>query len=161
LQDQAAGILRDNAKYAVLPSGEFCWPNCVTWQAKPDLSIDAREALLQALVSMVHLQRVEWDRESLASLFINLYVMIDDKDPSIRAGALHGAAAVLDVLEEQYDMTELGLPTGFESGDRIRENLEGRIERLDPDQPATDKVLEHIHRINNRWGSPKEDEPEE
>jgi len=152
LQDRAAGIMRDNAPLATLENGHYCWPDSLDWKINPDLSVDAREALLQSLVSMVPSRpRDKWDRESLVGLFVNLYVTIGDEDPGVRAGAVRAANAVFVEVSRHCDW--VALPSGFAEVKDIKNELVSAIEQIDqdPDNDATVIVLEYVQKIEDEW----------
>ncbi len=150
LREEAAGVLRDNAALALLDNGHYCWPRSLRWRWRPELPVDAREALLQALLSMVHSRpRAKWDRDSLLGLFNNLYVILEDGDPCIRAGAVRAALALLTEIERNYD--RVYLPTGPREVADLRTDLEAALEEVeaDPDRDATIAVRDHIRLIDD------------
>lgn len=153
LQDHGAAILRDNASRLALPKGDYCWPSCIDWHWKNELSVEARECLLRALVSLLPSHaKSKWDSDSLIGVLINLDCIRSDSDPAISAGATRAAFVLVEELEKQ-GFKDIELPRGYTLISELRKQLEDDVKRIDasPENDASWTVLEGIRRLKEEW----------
>ena len=95
VQETAAASLSSNATLIGVGGG-WVWPTCLDTDWRLELSVEARETVLDALLNLILSRPVgEWNQEYLNHIFLLLYlIMASEKEPRIRIGS----ALALDVL---------------------------------------------------------------
>ena len=132
-KDSIAQMLCEHAEELVIGgNGRFAWPNALDdgkWN--PSLSVEAREALMLAVMKTARTLRPEdWDHTWLASVAVLLdTIATKDPDMGIKAGASEACMFLLDIIAREEDV-EIGTPTTRKWASTLRSENEKRVKEI-------------------------------
>lgn len=105
IQFKAAFLLKENSELLKRPTGDFEWPDHLSWQWRPDLNVYARNQIFDALLNCLRSDHPEnWSGEARGRFIVFFHRMMStDKDPWITTGA----ALTLHVLLGIYSQMSI------------------------------------------------------